>query len=262
MSVDDGVREATVNGLQLAYRLDGPEDAPPVVVLHGWGANKETVASIQACLRGSHRTIALDLPGFGASDPPPVPWATPDYAQLVRAFVAQLGISRASFVGHSFGGKTSIMLAATHPQLVDRLVLIDASGIRPPRGAAYYARVYGFKAARRALATPLLAGPLGGPLRRRFDAQFGSDDYRQAGAMRGTLVRVVNEDLRDLLPQIAASTLLIWGELDDATPLSDGRLMERLIPDAGLVVFPGAGHYAYADDLDRFARVVGHFLAP
>jgi UDP-N-acetylmuramoyl-tripeptide--D-alanyl-D-alanine ligase len=256
------VRVATVDGLRLAHRVDGPDDAPPVIVLHGWGANKETVASIQACLRGTHRTIALDLPGFGASDPPPEPWGTPQYAALVRSFMAHLGISKASFIGHSFGGKTSIIVAATYPELVDRLVLIDASGIRPERGASYYARVYGFKAARRLLATPVLAGPLGGPLRRRFDAQFGSDDYRQAGSMRGTLVRVVNEDVRDLLPRIAASTLLIWGEHDHDTPLPDGQLMERLIPDAGLVVFPGAGHYAYADDLDRFARVVGHFLAP
>jgi pimeloyl-ACP methyl ester carboxylesterase len=78
--------------------------------------------------------------------------------------------------------------------------------------------------------------------------------------MRGTLVRVVNEDWRHLLPRIQAPTLLIWGELDDATPVADGQIMERLIPDAGLVVFPGAGHFAYADDVDRFARVVGHFL--
>ncbi len=257
-----GVRAARVDGLRLAYRVDGPEDAPPVIVLHGWGANKETVTSIQACLRGSYRTIALDLPGFGASDPPPEPWGTPQYAALVRSFMAHLGITKASFIGHSFGGKTSIIVAATYPELVDRLVLIDASGIRPKRGVSYYARVYGFKTARRLLATPVLAGPLGGPLRQRFDAQFGSDDYRHAGSMRGTLVRVVNEDLRGLLPRIAASTLLIWGEHDDATPLSDGQLMERLIPDAGLVVFPGAGHYAYAEDLGRFARVVGHFLAP
>ena len=79
--------------------------------------------------------------------------------------------------------------------------------------------------------------------------------------MRGTLVRVVNEDWRHLLPKIVAPTLLIWGEHDDATPVSDGQLMERLIPDAGLVIFAGAGHFSYADDYDRFARVVGHFLA-
>jgi pimeloyl-ACP methyl ester carboxylesterase len=79
--------------------------------------------------------------------------------------------------------------------------------------------------------------------------------------MRGTLVRVVNEDVRDLLPRIAAPTLLIWGELDDSTPLADGQIMEALIPDAGLVVFPSAGHFAYADDYDRFARVASNFLS-
>jgi pimeloyl-ACP methyl ester carboxylesterase len=251
-----------VDGLRLAYREAGPSDAPPVIVLHGWGAHKEAVASIQACLRGTHRTIALDLPGFGASDPPPAPWSTADYARLVRAFMTGLGITKASFIGHSFGGKTSIMLAATFPELVDRLVLVDASGIRPKRGPGYFARVYSYKASKRLLTLPVLDGPLGAPLRRQFETRAGSDDFRQAGSMRGTLVRVVNEDLRDLLPRVAASTLLIWGERDDATPLADGQLMERLIPDAGLVVFPGAGHFAYADDLDRFARVVGHFLAP
>jgi pimeloyl-ACP methyl ester carboxylesterase len=122
--------------------------------------------------------------------------------------------------------------------------------------------VLAFKAGRRALAAQPLAGPLGAPLRDWFGRRFGSDDYRQAsGALRGTLVRLVNEDAQPLLPKVAASTLLIWGDQDDATPLTDGTLMERLIPDAGLVVFPGAGHFAYADDLGRFGRVVGHFLA-
>ena len=79
--------------------------------------------------------------------------------------------------------------------------------------------------------------------------------------MRGTLVRVVNEDWRHLLPKIKAPTLLIWGELRRRNARSPtGSSWSSLIPDAGLVVFPGAGHFAYADDVDRFARVVGHFL--
>jgi len=255
-----GVKSVSVDGLRIVYREEGPADAPPVVVLHGWGASIAAVTSIQASLRGTHRTIALDLPGFGASDPPPVPWGTEAYATHLRAFLEQLGIARASFIGHSHGGRVAIVLAATHPALVDRLVLVDSAGIRPKRSAGYYARVYSYKASRRLLALPVLAGPLGAPLRRLFETRAGSDDYRQAGSMRGTLVRVVNEDWRRLLPKIKAPTLLIWGELDDATPVSDGRLMERLIPDAGLVVFAGAGHFAYAEDVDRFARVVGHFL--
>jgi pimeloyl-ACP methyl ester carboxylesterase len=249
-----------VDGLRLVYREEGPRDAPPVVVLHGWGASIAAVASIQASLRGTHRTVALDLPGFGASDPPPVPWGSREYATHLRVFLSQLDISRADFIGHSHGGRVAIVLAATHPELVDRLVLVDSAGIRPKRTAGYYARVYSYKASRRLLTLPGVAGPLGAPLRRQFETRAGSDDYRQAGSMRGTLVRVVNEDWRHLLPKIQAPTLLIWGEQDDATPLSDGQLMERLIPDAGLVVFPGAGHFAYADDADRFARVVGHFL--
>jgi UDP-N-acetylmuramoyl-tripeptide--D-alanyl-D-alanine ligase len=256
-----GVKSAHVDGLRVAFRDDGPADAPPVVVLHGWGASIAAVASIQSFLSRTHRTVAIDLPGFGASDPPPVPWSSWEYVDLLRGFLAQRGIGRASFVGHSFGGKLSIVLAATCPEMVDRLVLVDSAGIRPKRDASYYARVYTFKAGRHLLSTAPLNGSIGAPLQRLFDSRFGSDDFRQAGSMRATLVRVVNEDVRHLLPRIAAPTLLIWGERDDSTPLSDGRLMERLIPDAGLVVFPGAGHYAYADDFDRFSRVVGHFLA-
>jgi pimeloyl-ACP methyl ester carboxylesterase len=245
----------------VAYRDEGPRDAPPIVVLHGWGASIQAVASIIAIFRQTHRVVALDLPGFGASDPPPMPWGSDDYAEFVRAMMAKLGVARASIIGHSHGGRVAIVLAATHPELVDRLVLVNSAGIRGKRDAKYHARVYGFKAGKRLLGMPPLSGPLGAPLRRRFESRFGSDDYRQAGSMRGTLVRVVNEDWRHLLARILAPTLLIWGELDDSTPLADGTLMEQLIPDAGLVVFPGAGHFAYADDLDRFARVAGNFLA-
>lgn len=256
-----GMKSVTVDGVRIAYREAGPPDAPPVLVLHGWGCNSETVGSIQAVLSETHRTIAPDLPGFGVSDPPPVPWGAAEYAESVRGLMGELGIERASLIGHSHGGRTGIVLAATFPQLVDRLVLVDSAGLRPKRQAGYYARVYTYKAGKKLLSLPPLSGPLGSPVRRAFQAQFGSPDFQQAGAMRGTLVRVVNEDWRHLLPRIQASTLLVWGELDDETPLADGQLMEQQIPDAGLVVFSGAGHYAYADDLARFARVVGHFLA-
>lgn len=255
------LRFVTVDGLRIAYRDEGPTDGPPVVILHGWGASSAAVASIQACLRGTHRAIAPDLPGFGASDLPPAVWGSREYSAAIRAFLAALGVERASFIGHSHGGRVAIVLAAEHPELVEKLVLVDSAGIRPKRGARYHVRVYAYKAGRRAARLPLLQGPLGAPLRRWIETRSGSEDYRQAGPMRGTLVRVVNEDWRHLLPRIAAPTLLIWGERDDATPLADGQLMERLIPDAGLVVFAGAGHYAYADDLGRFCRVVGHFLS-
>jgi pimeloyl-ACP methyl ester carboxylesterase len=238
---------------RLAYRDGGQErDSPPVVLLHGWGTSAEAVTPVQTVLASEFRVLAFDLPGFGQSDPPQGAWDSAAYADFVKQALDALALSNVSLIGHSFGGKISIVLAARWPELVHRLVLVNSAGIRPARSPRYRARVAVFKTARR------LAGR--GALADWLARRFGSTDYRDAGPLRPTLVRVVNEDLRPLLPRIAAPTLLIWGDQDSETPVSDAAIMEREIPDAGLVVFPRAGHYSYADDLPRFCRVVGHFL--
>jgi pimeloyl-ACP methyl ester carboxylesterase len=107
------------------------------------------------------------------------------------------------------------------------------------------------------------AGRLGSPgraLKKAVYNRIASTDYRDAGPLRPILVKVVNEDLSGLLPRIRSSTLLVWGSDDDAVPLAHARRMESLIPDAGLVIFEGAGHFAYLDERDRFCRVTRHFL--
>ncbi|MDR1671718.1 MAG: alpha/beta hydrolase, partial [Alistipes sp.] len=86
-------------------------------------------------------------------------------------------------------------------------------------------------------------------------------DYNAASpVMRGTMSKVVNEDLRRFMPLIQAPTLLVWGSEDTATPIGDAKIMERLIPDAGLVTFPGAGHYSFLDRPAQFAAVLDSFL--
>ena len=77
--------------------------------------------------------------------------------------------------------------------------------------------------------------------------------------MKQTMNRVLAEDVSDDLPKIAASTLLIWGDKDDATPLTDGQKMEKLIPDAGLVTLPG-GHFAFAENWAKTTAVLDAFL--
>ena len=130
---------------------------------------------------------------------------------------------------------------------------------RPGYGRAA-ARVRWYKALRSVERSALAPAGLRRAVGRRADRR-GSADYRAAsGVMRGTLVRIVNEDLTPVLPTLHLPVLLIWGDQDTETPLEDGRLMERLIPDAGLVVFEGAGHYAYLEQPDRFCRIVEVFL--
>ena len=243
----------------ISTRLRRVGGGPDVLVLHGWGASIEAVQSIVNGLADVCTVHAVDLPGFGQTEPPPRAWGVEEYSDWTRALLGTLGLSRPSIIGHSHGGRIAIHLAARHPELVDRLVLVDSAGIRAPRTASWYRRVAMAKLAKHVLNR---LGAPGRALGRRLVGRAASSDYAaSASTMRPTFVRLVNTDLTALLPDIDASTLLVWGDQDTDTPLHDGETMARLIPDAGLVVFPGAGHFSYADQPQRFARVARHFLA-
>jgi pimeloyl-ACP methyl ester carboxylesterase len=246
----------TVEASGQPARLYEAGSGDPVVVLHGWGGRIESVWPVIECLKTSFRVISIDLPGFGESPVPETTWGTPDYAAFVAQVLAERDVGSAYFVGHSFGAKTSLHLAATEPERVRKLVLVGSSGLRSaPSMKARFKR-----AASRTARAIGKVGPIGEKIRDAAYRRLASQDYRDAGALRPILVRVVNEDLTDLLPLVRASTLLVWGTKDDAVPVAHARRMESLIPDAGLVLFQGAGHFAYLDDPDRFCRVVRHFL--
>lgn len=124
----------------------------------------------------------------------------------------------------------------------------------------YYVKVYSFKAYKRLLY--LFLGRKNAEKKLdAYRAKVGSSDYAGASPrMRAILSKVVNQDLKSRIPLINASTLLIWGEKDTATPLSDAKYMERHIPGAGLVSFPGCGHYSFLDNPYQFAAVLRSFL--
>jgi pimeloyl-ACP methyl ester carboxylesterase len=230
----------------------------PIVVLHGWGAHIEAVAPILAALDGAPDLIALDLPGFGESEPPPEAWDVDAYMRFLMDFLEELGVERAHLVGHSHGGRVSIALAAAHPERVGRLLLIDSAGLRPKRGWRYRRRVAVAKLGR---AVARVGGPPGRRLQDRMRRRVASRDYLEASeAMRGTFRAVVAADLSDRMPRIGAPTLLVWGDRDDDTPLWMAHRMEELIPDAGLVVLEDAGHYSYADAPGQFRAVARRFL--
>lgn len=227
-----------------------------VVVLHGWGGRIESMTPVLACLQSRFEVLAVDLPGFGDAPAPRDVWGTPDYARWIAGLLRSRSIARAHFLGHSFGGKVALNLAASDPTLVDKLILVDASGLRSAPSRAATVRRTLSRGAR-------IAGRLGPPgraLQEMVYRRVASPDYRDAGPLRPTFVKIVNEDVTDLLPRIAASTLLVWGSRDLDVPLGHAQAMERLIPDAGLVVLEGAGHFSYLDQRERFCRIVRHFL--
>jgi pimeloyl-ACP methyl ester carboxylesterase len=159
-------------------------------------------------------------------------------------------------VGHSFGAKVALYLAATHTRLVDKLVLVGSNGVRRPPSLRARVRRATSRAAR-AVGT---LGPPGRRVRAAIYDRIASDDYRNAGPLRPMLVRTVNEDFTHLMPLIESPTLLVWGSDDDAVPVELARTMQELIPDAGLVVLEGAGHFCYLEQPERFCRILQHFL--
>ena len=132
-----------------------------------------------------------------------------------------------------------------------------------PRTLKYYIRTYSYKLAKRlsrgrVIKRALLA--FGVDVDKRVK-NAGSSDYRALSeGMRRVFVRVVNQDLKDYLPMITSSSLLIWGENDTDTPVEFAKIMEKNIPDAGLVVFPGAGHYSFLDCPGRYITIVKTFF--
>ncbi len=245
-----------IKNTKINYMVSG--EGKDLVLLHGWGGQIASFKPVHQYFEKYFRTYSIDLPGFGESGLPPRPWGSEDYADIISQMFSQLGINNPTLIGHSFGGKISIILASKLK--VNKLILVDSAGIRRKKGPAYYFKVYSYKSAKKILSLPFLNSCCGKMLE-NYKSKLGSADYRNAqGVMQQTLVKVVNEDFRHLLPEIKASTLIFWGEKDTDTPLSDGQLMEKLIPDSGLVVFKNAAHFSYLDKLNDFLIISSNFL--
>lgn len=247
-----------LDGVDLHYEESGNPEGEPVIIMHGWGCNHTTVASIANSLQ-EMRVINVDLPGHGESSEPSTVWGVNEFTENIQHFIDALKLRNPSLVGHSFGGRISILLSSRNKD-INKVMLVDAAGIKPSRPLKYYIKVYSYKFAKKTL--PIIFGKkTGGKLIDKWRNKSGSADYRNSSPMmRAVMSKCVNEDLRHVMPQIQAPTLLVWGSADTATPLSDAKIMEKLIPNAGLVNFDGCGHYSFLDNPGQFRAVAREFF--
>lgn len=251
-------KDTEIDGIKLHYDESGPAEGAPVVLMHGWGCDHTTVRSIAATLEGKMHVYNIDLPGHGQSAEPPEVWGVDEFTRLIEEFCRRNDVKDPVLIGHSFGGRIGLLMASRNP--ISRMVLVDAAGIKPRRKPKYYIKVYSFKAAKKVL--PLILGrKKGASVIDKWRGKAGSADYRNSSPMmRAVMSKCVNQDLKHVMPEIKASTLLIWGENDTATPLSDAKYMEKHIADAGLVSFADAGHYSFLDNPGGFKAVLKSFL--
>lgn len=229
-----------------------------VILLHGWGCTHEIFKSIALTLSQQYKVYSFDFPGFGASCEPSDVWGVEEYTRLIETFVADNKIKKPSLVGHSFGGRVSLLYSSRNE--TSRVVLVDAAGIKPKRSWKYYYKVYTYKCAKW-LCTTFLPKEKGEQMLNRFRKNAGSSDYNNASPMmRRILSKVVNEDLKHVMPAIKAPVLLFWGDRDTATPIADAKYMEKHIKDAGLVIAHGTGHFSFLENPGLFTSVMKSFF--
>ncbi|MGH9292709.1 MAG: alpha/beta fold hydrolase [Acidimicrobiales bacterium] len=210
--------------------------SPWVLALHGWRRDHRDFTSMltEPDLIDS---LAVDLPGFGSTPPPPLPWSSLDYAGALAELLGEMD-PHVVVLGHSFGGRVAVHLARLCPEQVAGLVLSGVPLFRPSGVRARPKLRY--RAARRMAGTGLLSEQA----LERYRQRYGSADYRAStGVMREILVKLLAEEYGDPLSAVSCPVELVWGEADATAPLEvANRAAELLGPGARLTVVPGGGH--------------------
>lgn len=217
-----------------------------VVLLHGWGQNIKMMDPLGKNLTNKRITI-LDLPGFGSSTEPDFAYNISDYASLLHEFLQELGITNPTLIGHSFGGRIAIYYASIYP--VNKLVLFGSPFIKREKNGL---KVKLLKSLKKIKFLNNFAEAM--------KKHLGSEDYKNAtGVMRNILVNTVNTDLTTSAVKITCPTLLIWGDEDEAVPVSEAKKLESLLNDGALIVLKGT-HYCYLENLGHVASILNNFL--
>ena len=221
----------------------------PLLILHGWGrSGNEWVSMGRELSEWSGRKVyVLDLPGFGGSSLPSVD-SINAYAELVINFCGYMGIEKMILMGHSLGGRVGIILAAKYPEVIERLVLIDAAGVKP--------RSIRRKTLKLVAKLFVWVPPA---LRRKVVGGMMDEDYKRTPALRDLYRVVVSEDLTKYLPMIKCETGLVWGELDPVLPLAITRVYKKLLPQAKLRVVWGAGHDPHLDKYEATKAILQEY---
>ena len=248
--------EIILNNKKINYEVEG--EGKPIILLHGWLASLETMMPIQKHLAKNFKVYNVDIIGFGKSDLPDSPLNTDDFGDFLKEFIDILKIENPILIGHSHGGRTIIDYAGRNLGKINKIILIDSAGIKPKRSPSYYMKVYSFKTVKNVMK---VFPKKFEKAREKALEKFGSNDYKDSPeVLRKTMSIILNEDQKSIMPNINVPTLLIWGDKDTATPLSDAKQMEKLIPNSGIALLKDAGHFSYLDKLGEFLIILDEFL--
>jgi pimeloyl-ACP methyl ester carboxylesterase len=239
----------TINNTNINYVTYGNEKGKDIVLLHGWGQNIAMMEPVGNPFKKDFRVTIIDLPGFGKSSEPTYAWQVDDYVKAIKELLDYLKIDNPVLIGHSFGGKISLLYASKYN--VNKLILF----------ASPFKKEKDNKTLKIKILKTLKKIPIINKLEGFAKRHMGSDDYRNASdTMRKILVNTVNLDISEYVKKINCPTIIIWGTKDEAVPIEDAYELEKLIKDAGLIIYDNCTHYAYLERLGQTISVIECFI--
>jgi len=234
-----------IKNIRINYKSYGT--GKDIVLLHGWGQNIEMMEPIAKKIKGDYRITIIDLPGFGLSNEPDKAYSVYDYVEFLSSFFKEMGIKKPTLIGHSFGGRLSIIYASKYD--TEKIVLLGSPCVR-----------HEYKSFKQSLLKFLKKLKIFNPLVNLMKKHTGSADYRNASPiMRDILVKTVNEDLSECAKKINCEALLIWGENDTAVPIDQAKELDELLKTSKLIILPGT-HYCYLENINEVGNLIDKFI--
>ena len=270
----------TVNGVKIHTVEQGPKNRQVALLIHGWSSSSYALSPLQDLVAKRFCAVAVDLPGYGESDPLPDPVTIPDYAETIAGLIEQLTDGPVVLVGHSMGGMTSITTALRHPGIVERMVLIGptisgnlSSYINRSVLPITLIERFGLGSLIVSSAEKLLVGITDRLMRPASFAErtgITEQEYTRLisdvrrpdqGRVRAECFFAMRKnDLQGQLGKIQIPTLILWGAEDNTVPLRDAGIVADEWPGADLRILPKAGHWPHFESPDIVRRQVAAFL--
>lgn len=245
----------SIKGLEINYEVIG--EGKPLLILHGWGSRSDNWQKVgEMLVKNGLKVIIPDLPGFGESEKPPKAWNLDDYCDFIEEFIKALNLEKFYLLGHSFGGALAVKCSLKFPEKIDKLFLVSAACFRRKalRKKIFYViakilKIFSFL-----------------PFYPRFRKGFykfivRKTDYPYAeGTMKDIYLKIIKQDLSDVLPRVQIPTIIIWGEKDKVKRIKEARLINEKIKNSKLEIIPDIGHDINLKAPEKLSEIIIKFL--
>jgi len=230
-----------------------------ILILPGWGNTSQTFTHIINYFKEDYTIYIMDYPGFGNSPYPNKELDIYDYTNIIRDFIDNFKIINPIIIAHSFGGRLTTLLTGYYKEQINKLILIDIATIKPKKTIKQHIKEKTYKLLKKL--TKLLPKLKQEKYKQKLLQIFGSSDYKNLPLnMHKTFKNIINKDLKEYLNYIEQETLIIWGKEDQDTPLKNAYLINKLIKNSSLIIYPKCKHFSYLEEPYLTNKIIDAFI--